>query len=280
MKLITTDESLRRFLPNTFDTVEGETPLIEKLEQQLQLAENWVAATFTSDEVLDGIAENQGGPLYLTAAQLVVAQALITAIPSLDLVLTPNGFGVVSNTNVAPASKERVERLIASLYTLRDNCIATLLQSLAAVPLWLDSQQAAFFSATLFPDLGIVDAIGHTAALGPKWERYLALRPQIINIEQSLSEDWVSPGQMDAFRSSTLTADFPSSLWLQVIRIVKGQVVYALKGMPISTRAMMDAVNTMRNHPDEFSLWVESDTAKLFSPPVFENKKQSNGYWF
>ncbi len=35
------------------------------------------------------------------------------AIPFIDLVQTENGFAVVSNSNLAPASKERVERLIA-----------------------------------------------------------------------------------------------------------------------------------------------------------------------
>lgn len=36
----------------------------------------------------------------------IVREVLIgetDAIPSLDLVLTPNGFGIVSNSNVAPA---------------------------------------------------------------------------------------------------------------------------------------------------------------------------------
>ncbi len=26
--------------------------------------------------------------------------------------------------------------------------------------------------------------------------------------------------------------------------------------------------------------WHNSDTAKLFSPPKFENKKENKGYWF
>ncbi|MBR5825029.1 MAG: hypothetical protein IKY67_12920 [Paludibacteraceae bacterium] len=31
---------------------------------------------------------------------------------------------------------------------------------------------------------------------------------------------------------------------------------------------------------EEFSQWHNSDTAKLFSPPKFENKKEKKGYWF
>lgn len=52
------------------------------------------------------------------AARLVVNKLLAVksyhaAIPFVDLVQTANGFAVVSNSNLAPASKERVERLIA-----------------------------------------------------------------------------------------------------------------------------------------------------------------------
>ena len=32
--------------------------------------------------------------------------------------------------------------------------------------------------------------------------------------------------------------------------------------------------------PEEFPEWHNSDTAKLFSPPIFENKKSNKGYWF
>lgn len=45
--------------------------------------------------------------------KLLALSAYHAAIPFVDLVQTVNGFAVVSNNNLAPASKERVERLIA-----------------------------------------------------------------------------------------------------------------------------------------------------------------------
>ena len=41
----------------------------------------------------------------------VINQAMVLAIPQLDLVLTSSGFGVVSSSQIAPASRERVENL-------------------------------------------------------------------------------------------------------------------------------------------------------------------------
>jgi hypothetical protein len=41
-----------------------------------------------------------------------------------------------------------------------------------------------------------------------------------------------------------------------------------------------DVVNIIREHPDEFPDWHSSPVAELYTPPVFENKKKSGGYWF
>ena len=59
--------------------------------------------------------------LKVTMARIVAFDAFRNAIPHLDLILTPNGFGIVNNSSIAPASKERVERLIASLLSNRDD---------------------------------------------------------------------------------------------------------------------------------------------------------------
>jgi len=48
----------------------------------------------------------------MVANRLLAMIAYHAAIPFVDVVQTANGFAVVSNSNLAPASKERVERLI------------------------------------------------------------------------------------------------------------------------------------------------------------------------
>ena len=45
----------------------------------------------------------------------VYKNAAAESIPSLDLILTDSGFAVVSNQNLAPASRERVSALLNSL---------------------------------------------------------------------------------------------------------------------------------------------------------------------
>ena len=276
-KLINNDDTLRHYLPNVFATVKGEVSLFDKVKVDIDLAENWVIETFVSTKTFNticGYAEDN--PIKIITAKLIASEALRRAIPSLDLVLTPNGFGVVSNQNIAPASKERVDRLIGSLADYRDDCIANLLPLLSRESDWLGSIQASFFGVTMFPDLAITDQVKGT---GSKWERYLSLRPNILDIEASLAEEFFSPELMARLRNEVLRKTHTADL-ARVINAIRGQVVDLLNGGSIRIRDMIDVVNHIRCYPDLFPEWHASETAKLFSPPIFKNKKESRGYFF
>lgn len=277
-KLITTDAQLRSHLPNIIASVKGETPFIERLALFLDLAEDWVRTTFTSETTFNTICGyTDSNPLKVLTSRLVVADALRRAIPSLDIVLSPNGFAVVNTSNLAPASKPRVDRLIGSMLSHRDDCIAALLPGLVGASKWLTSSQADFFGATLFPDLRIVDAVG--GAIGSKWDRYLELRPQVIDLEASLAEEWLSPELMSALRSETLRGDLPVKRH-EIVRQVKTQVVGYLRGGSFNSRRLADIVNYIRQNAESFEEWHKSETAKLFAPPVFRNEKKASGYFF
>lgn len=278
MKLITTDAQLRAHIPNIIASVKGEMPFIERVAHFLDLAEDWVRTTFTSESTFNTICGyTDSNEIKIICSRLVVADALRRAIPSLDIVLTPNGFGVVSTQNLAPASKPRVDRLVGSMLAHRDDCIAALLPELVGASKWLTSSQADFFGSTLFPDLGIVDAVG--GATGSKWEKYLELRPQVIDLEASLAEEWLSPGLMSALRSENLRGDLTEKRSV-IVRQVKAQILGYLKSGSFSSRRLADIVNSIRENKDDFPEWHRSETAKLFAPPVFRNEKKAKGYWF
>ena len=276
-KLINNDDTLRQYLPNVFATVKGEVSLFDKVKVDIDLAQNWAVNTFTGEVLFSDICSRSADdPLRILSAKLIVTEALRRAIPSLDVVLTPNGFGVVSNQNIAPASKERVDRLIGSLADYRDECIANLLPALVGESQWLTSSQASFFGESLFPDLAITDQVKGT---GSKWERYLALRPKILDIEASLAEEFFSPELMVRLKKEVLRKTHTADI-ARVINAIRGQVVDLLNGGSIRMRDMIDVVNHIRRYPNLFPEWHASETAKLFAPPIFKNKKESRGYFF
>ena len=128
----------------------------------------------------------------------------------------------------------------------------------------------------LFPDLAITEQVRGS---GSKWERYLALRPMILDIEASLAEEFFSPELMVLLRNEVLRKTHTADL-ARVINAIRGQVVDLLNGGPIRMKDMIDVVNHIRRFPDLFPEWHASETAKLFSPPIFKNKKEARGYFF
>lgn len=278
MKIINSDQTLQQFIPNTFATVEGETSLFEKLYTFLEQSEQWATDTLTGTTTLLKLAAAEtDNRQRLLISKLIVSQALLQAIPSLDLVLTPNGFGIVSTSNIAPASKERVSRLIDSIEQTRDNAIEALLLHLPESEEWLESSQATFFSATLFPTLSLCDKVGIKAH---RWQEYIRLREQVIEIETDLAATYFSTEQLESFRHEALTQFAHTDKYVRmVIQTIRMIIIARILDRPVNTQTYYDIVNVLRQNPLKFPEWHASQVASLFEPPKFENKKQSGGFW-
>ena len=280
--LITSDEQLRRFLPNAFATVEGETTFYDKMLPWLSAAERWVITQFLGQDIVNEVVTMQENePLRVCALLVTVHEAFMRAVPSLDLVLTPNGFGIVSNQNIAPASRERVARLVASLETSRDIAIEQLIHNLFLNAQWCQGTMRRWFNATLFPNIDLADLCGFTEH---RWANYLGLRSKAIETEQRLADEFISPEQMAVLRGEVMSMyiDFSltTSLHTQVIERLRQVVATILQGNPVPVTSLRDIVDLMRKHGENFPQFADSNTRKLFEPPVFENKKKANGYWF
>lgn len=277
-KIINSNEELTALIPNSLITVKGETPLFDKLAPFLALSEEWVKTTFTSEPTYNTICGyTDSNPIRIATARLVVADALRRAIPSLDVVFTPNGFATVGTQNLVAASKMRVDRLTGSMLTHRDDCIAALLPELPGTSKWLNSAQAAFFGATLFPDLSLIDAL--PPAQGSRWERWLSLRPQVLDLEASLSEEWYSPELMAVLRRRNLAHTLADND-RRAVDDIQAHILGYLRTGSFNSRRLADTLTYIRSHPDRFPEWHNSATAQLFSPPIFQNKKKSPGYFF
>jgi len=281
-RLITSDQQLRRYLPNAFDTVEGETTFYEKILPWLDAAERWLFSQFIGDDLApELIAMPETEPLRTCAALVTVHEAFLRAVPSLDLVLTPNGFGIVSNQNVAPASPHRVTRLVASLETSRDIAIEQLIHNLFLNAQWCDSAKRQWFSATLFPNIDLANLCGFTEH---RWANYLGLRSKAIDVEQRLADEFISPEQLAVFRGEVMSAftdiTVTTSMHTRIIEQLRQIVVTILQGNQVPVVSLRDIVDVMRKNEDSFAPFCQSNTYKLFEPPIFENTKDSNGYWF
>ena len=282
MKLITTDEQLRMLIPHVFATAEGEPTLFEILSPFIETAEQWAIDTFVPDAIFDEIAEDDGfGPnerFRFPLEKLVACQAYMTAIPSLDLVLTPNGFGIVSNQNVVPASRERVDALITSLESQRDAAIEALIIRLSSREDWRDSSQGKYFAATMFPFMNLCRRLAIREHI---WDSYQQLHDRLIKIENVLADTYFSQEQMQVFRSHVITQSRTATpLEDQVIRSLQSYELQLLTEIQVHPQCYYDLVNIIREHEEVFPAWHSSTVAELYKPKIFENKKKSSAYWF
>ena len=125
--IIETNTELLAFIPNVFASAIGENPLYDKMRKFLDLAELWMNINICDHATYGALVSQERASDVELVKRIVVNDAFHRAIPYLDLVLTPNGFGIVSNQNVAPASKERVASLRAQALVERDMAISQLL---------------------------------------------------------------------------------------------------------------------------------------------------------
>lgn len=147
-----TPDSLHRYIPNVLAVTDGEPTLFEKLRPFIEESKLRLESRYVGEEDFLSPGDNE------IAVRLVVLDALANAIPSIDLVVTPTGFGVVNTNNLAPASKDRVERLINSLRKSFTSGLALLLRACRQYQAWRESTAGAMFCATIvspFDDIGV-----------------------------------------------------------------------------------------------------------------------------
>ena len=277
MLLITTNEQLTALLPNIAVTVKGETPLIDKLAPFLNAAEQWAIETFISSAMLAEInTREETDSLRSITTQVVVYEAFRCALPHLDVVLTPNGFGIVNNTNIAPASKERIERLLSSLLINRDTAICQLLTLLGKQQGWLATEQAEFFRGTMFPILK------HSQSL----QDYIGIREKIIPIEEYIAEQYISKELLSTLRAQVQSRRFSTDKHKHICRVLQAVEADCLGNAASTTlsprahQTLSQIVELIRTNPEDFPQWHASATAQLYSPQVFENKKEAKAFWF
>ena len=283
--LIPDNNVLLQFVPNVLKSVQGETLLFDKIAPHLEVAEAWLTTTFLSEAVLTELPTRDANNKLLHYARMaVVAEAMLHAVPQLDLVFTPNGFGVVSNTNIAPASKERVERLLLSLEKMCDDTLAVLLPLLTQEVAWATSDPCLYFEQTLYPWLDLPRKLGSTEHA---WLRYQELHSKLIAIEERLAHDFFSCELLNVLRKANLHNDWENtasaphyrSAWQHIFAIVLFMLREEEANPPFAS--CIEVVNSLRNAPDGiFKEWKLSETAALFGNHGYKNDKRKGGHWF
>ncbi len=211
------------------------------------------------------------------ATRVAVLEAYNLAIPHLDLVLTENGFGVVSNQNVAPASRDRVLRLAQQVRDSRDDAVDDLIDALRGKEQWREHAIAIGAFASLvwnakrqLPVMGVTDA--HRTKM-------TELRPRIDAAEellkQYMSEDLHLEMRM-ALLAGNLSADQTTLLHKALLFIG----AYLDGNQKMAHWHMAQIIEFLERRLDTFETYKTSSAhqANTFTP--YSNKKDDPCYFF
>lgn len=223
--------------------------------------------------------EKQGQDSYLMKSykKTVCVRAFLSVMRQLDLVLTPTGFGIVSNDNVSPASKQRVDALEGQLRTLADKFMAMTVNLLRSEN-WGATEQARKALPWLY------DAYTFYFDDCPMatWQDWSAIHDSLAEAHETLKTYMgyeMLHTLMDAFRrcDSNVLASYGE---------LRGYCLRVYGTWPANGKATMKTLawrllfSELDSDEDKYKLYRESKAYNILHHEKFRNTKDSSGYVF
>lgn len=265
-------ESLRQFIPNSFSVQPGKTSLFDKLEPFLISSELWFHRQFIPRGICVSIIHesvSHDSPLYFIPRRIIACDALRAALPSLDIVITPNGIGTVESNNIKGAAAHRVDRLMSQLTADRDRAIVDLVPLLEDIGGWGATEQADWFRRSLFRS-----PVGLNLDTDRLWDAFIDIRPRLAAIEHSIAGRWISIDVLDILRTTRLDAEAR-----EVASLIRDAVALTLSGADYNHLTQVrQASDIVRNSERLAPFFARSTTARYFDLPEYRNTKKSTSY--
>lgn len=293
MKYICDNRTLMRYIPNIITSVEGEDDLFTKLTPVLIRTEHWLeyaickpTSSFYADQLIppadiysdSGSGSGSGscsGAGYIVpeysvdefACQAIAAEAFRMAVPSLDIVLTNNGFGIVSNNTIAPASRDRVNALIEGLIEIRDAALESMAIELNGC--------GHILGGRVFAGFDLQRAEGQSKHL---LERFMSDRSREMEVERYIAEYALSFGMLHRLQSVAYDNLDERSPLGELRERVRSAIVARMTDK-WNADILPDLVEFIRRNKESFPDWESSEAAKHWTDHRFKNDKSSGAFW-
>ena len=225
-------------------------------------------------------AAGTDGILYYNYIRMVVSAAFVAVMRQLDLVLTPTGFGVVSNDNVSPASKQRVDALEGQLrkseYVSR-SIVLMLLRSEE----WGETQQAVANIPYMFDEYDFF--VIQRNRMSGDVDEWLKIQQLIRDADRHLRMK-ISDSQMDVLMSAYRKSGDYMSDYQSIIFYIKDFYYDWCFGSQTDAMGypLRKIISTMEN-PDAAELYgnyLKSEAYKLNHHETIKNTKDSSAFFF
>ena len=261
MKFLTDNTTLVQFTPNVISPVEGEQDLYTKIHSFIAIAEAWFEKQIATYDQLAALEKSED---VLNFARTAIANdAYRRAIPSLDVVLTANGFGIVSNQTIAPASRDRINALLDSLEAQCDAAIEMLM---------LHAPDALLLRPSLFRGYEAVRLLGKSKHL---LQELFTYETQIASAENHFASHAISRDILEQLRGMRDKCPAPHYI---LLTMVQHAVISYIQGEDCRQN-MIDMVDFISKHPEDYPNWADSQAAVRWQDYTYKNDKSKGGFW-
>lgn len=203
-------------------------------------------------------------------------RAFEDAIPSLDLVLTATGFGVVSNQNVAPASAERVAKLRQSVRQSALTWLDSMLSALRHIKAWAGSvPQRQFFQTLFWRSEQARPFCGSPCTRDDLVAKLGAITAAEVDLAR-----YISPEQLDVLHKAEACATATTAEDM-AISLCRSYVIATLCDSASSVAsARRILLSFIEEHPDDFAAYRNSQTYKANHFEPYRNEKDDSCFFF
>lgn len=216
------------------------------------------------------------GGLETIAIRMVCLRTYYEQIPHLDLVLTPTGFGVVSNENVAPASADRVKELRKQVKAAYDDAYDDAILAMLGTD-WVKSVSGRIHTNSIYNtahDLRSYACLPN-AHRSDLLERLVQIAEAEEYIRRTISSEFFE-ALLEGVRSKKLSITYS-----MLVHELKLAVAGWLHGNTNVLRMKLaNIVNEMEKHIDDYPDYKNSEAYKVKHFERYQNGKDDTTYFF
>ena len=251
----------------------GSNAVFEKIEPQFEIVERQL-----KNELLGSMADKMDSVPNLSAVvtRLICLRAYYEQVPQLDLILTPTGFGIVSNQNLAPASADRVKSLRTRLKQAYDDDFDRAIEMLVGTD-WADTPQARM----VIPHLIYTAKIFRQYVDKPNAHRsdLESVNSKIYVAEEKLRE-YLSSEFFDSLLEK-LRMDVLTKAELHVVHTCCQFIGFCVTAQYIPAKQLLDRiVDNIDKNADSFEIYKNSPAYRIKHQERYQNEKEDSTYFW
>lgn len=273
-----TQETLESYVPSFRSS---EPYIFDSLQGYILAAREKAAFILGADVEAQADGSTVLRPLYV---QLICYSAARRAVPGLDLILTENGFGVVNNQNVAPASYSRVEALLKQLRQQESQTLDTLILQLLETA-WKTSPEAGRIVNSLLWCPSLLRRYGLTLDGREAYaEEFRTLQPAISRAEEAVRRVISPELHTELLRRQRNDASDNTSTYAAVADAAR-QYMAAVALGPAAQPAKVELLKerllrTVEEHAADLPEYTSSATYRAHHFQHYENRREDHTFFF